>query len=210
MKRSSSSRSVKCSVPLALAWSHAGLAYRVTPWPEARFEKRYGDEWIPTSPTEDALASAAQTCGAREWAPYLEFVPAGVRAYLERFAFTRMEALQVAARCPELVAELAATPALTAYVAAHPTLRGTAGACWREINAVFERTGVYGVLEWLGLPASRQTLGILRNVADVDVPKRLLEPLRSLLWEPRAIFLLQRMPAISDRELTQCCHALAA
>ena len=79
MKRSSSSRSLKCTVPLALAWSHAGMAYRVTPWPEARFEKRFGDEWIPTSPTEDALASAAQTCGAREWAPYLEFVPAGVR-----------------------------------------------------------------------------------------------------------------------------------
>ena len=50
------------SVPLALAWSHAGVAYRVTPWPEVRFERRYGEDWVEISPTEEALASAAQTC----------------------------------------------------------------------------------------------------------------------------------------------------
>jgi hypothetical protein len=42
------------------------------------------------------------------------------------------------------------------------------------------------------------------------VAKRLLEPLRSMLWEPRAIFALQRMPAITDRLLERYCHALAA
>jgi len=31
-----------------------------------------------------------------------------------------------------------------------------------------------------------------------------------LLWEPTAIFALQRMPAITDRMLAQTVHALAA
>src|SRR5687767_10432593 len=102
-----SSRSKKkCFVPLALTWSHSGVSYRVTPWPEAQFERLYGDEWIASSPTEDVLASAAQSCGAAEWKPYLEFVPAAVREFLARFAFGRMEALQVVARCPGLLESL--------------------------------------------------------------------------------------------------------
>lgn len=208
--RSSSRSALRCSVPLSLAWSHAGVAWRVTPWPEARFECLYGDEWIPTSPTEDVLASAAQACGGSAWAPYLEFVPAAVRSFLDGFRLMRMEALQVAARCPALLDELAGTPALTAFLAAHVSLRGTEGACWAEIGAVFERSGVFGLLEWLGLPASRQTLAILRNLADPEVPKRLLEPVRGMLWEPRAIFILQRQTAITDRQLAGFCHALAA
>src|SRR5581483_7744030 len=28
-----------CSVPLALAWSHCGVPYRVTAWPEVQFER---------------------------------------------------------------------------------------------------------------------------------------------------------------------------
>ena len=206
----SSRRSKKCLVPLALTWSHSGVTYRVTAWPEVQFERRYGDDWIAVSPTEDVLASAAQSLGALEWRPYLEFVPRDVREFIARFSFARMEALQVAARCPELLPELAETPALMAFVASHVGLRGTAGPCWAEIRAVYERSGVFGVLEWLGLPASRQTLAILRNVAAPDLPKRFLSPLRTLLWEPRTIFALQRMPAITDRELARCCHALAA
>lgn len=200
----------KCFVPLALSWSHAGVPYRVTPWPEVRFERLYGDEWIITSPTEDAMASAAQTCGVAAWRPYLEFVPAEVREFLARFSFARMEALQVVARCPGLLAALAEVPALTAFLAAHVNLRGTSGACWEEINAIFERSDVFGVLEWLGLPASRQTLGILQNVAEPDLSKRFLEPLRTLLWEPQTIFALQRLPAITDRQLARFCHPLAA
>ena len=73
-----------------------------------------------------------------------------------------------------------------------------------------ERSGVFGVLEWLGLPASRQTLGILRSVVEPDLPRRLLEPLRTVLWEPRTIFALQRLPALTDRHLARFCHALAA
>jgi hypothetical protein len=200
----------KCLVPIALSWSHSGVSYRVTPWPDVQFERLYGDEWIVTSPTDDVLASAAQSCGPVEWRAYLEFVPAEVREFLARFAFTRMEALQVVARCPALLAALAETPALTAYLASHVTLRGTSGACWTEIGAIFERSDIFGVLEWLGLPASRQTLGILQNVAEPDLSKRFLEPLRTMLWEPRSIFALQRMPAITDRQLARFCHALAA
>lgn len=200
----------KCLVPLALTWSHEGVSYRVSPWPEVQFERLYGTDWIPTTPGEMVLASAAQTLGDCAWRPYLEFVPAKVRRFLEPFAFTRMEALQVAARCPGLLGDLTDTPAFTAYVAAHVSLRGTGGPCWAEINAIHERSGVFGLLEWLGLPASRQTLAILRNVAEPDLPKRFLEPLRTLLWEPGAIFALQRLPAITDQQLARYCHALAA
>lgn len=198
------------AMPLALAWSHCGVSYRVTPWPEVQFERRYGDEWIPALLSEDAVASAAQTCGAAEWRPYLEFVPAEVRELLERFSFCRMEALLVAARCPALLPVLQEAPALTAFVAGHMSLRGAETPRWNEINAVQERSDIFGVLEWLGLPASRQTLSILGNLADPDVPKRFLEPLRTMLWEPRAIFALQRMSGITDRQLARYCHALAA
>jgi len=129
---------------------------------------------------------------------------------LERFTFGRIDALQVAARCPSLLPLLEETPALTAFLASHVSLRGTAEACWDEIEAVHGRNGVFGVLDWMGLPASRQTLTILGNVVEPDLPKRFLEPLRSLLWEPTAIFALQRMPAITDRLLAQTVHALAA
>ena len=200
----------KCFIPLALTWTHCGVQYRVSPWPEVRFESLYGEDWIITSPTEDALSSAAQTFLPQDWNPDLEFTPPDVRAFLERFSFGRMDALQVVSRCPSLLSILDETPALTSFLASHTILRGTAEACWAEIEAVFERSGVFGLLEWLGLPASRQTLTILGNVVEPDLPKRFLEPLRTLLWEPTAIFALQRMPAITDRMLAQTVHALAA
>ena len=200
----------KCFVPLALTWTHCGVNYRVSPWPEVRFECLYGDDWITTSPTEDVLSSAAQAFLPQDWNPYLEFVPTETREFLERFSFGRMDALQVIARCSSLLETLTETPALTSFLASHVNLRGTAEACWEEISAVHERSGVFGVLEWLGLPASRQTLSILGTVVEPDLPKRFLEPLRSLLWEPTAIFALQRMPAITDRVLAQTVNALAA
>lgn len=200
----------KCFVPLALTWSHCGVAYRVSPWPEVRFECLYGEDWIATSPTEEVLSSAAQAILPQDWSPYLEFVPADVRQFLQRFTFGRMDALQVVARCPSLLERIAETPALTSFLASHVSLRGTAEACWEEISAVHERSGIFGVLEWMGLPASRQTLVILGNMVEPDLPKRFLEPLRSLMWEPTAIFALQRMPAITDRMLAQTVNALAA
>ena len=71
-------------------------------------------------------------------------------------------------------------------------------------------SGIFGLLEWLGLPASRQTLTILRHLESADLPQRFLEPLRTQLWEPRTIFALQRIPAITDRDLAVHCHAAAA
>jgi hypothetical protein len=108
------------------------------------------------------------------------------------------------------IKRLIETPALTAFVAAHANLRGTAEPRWAEINAVHERSGSFGLLEWLGLPASRQTLTILRHLESADLPQRFLEPLRTQLWEPRTIFALQRIPAITDRDLAVHCHAAAA
>jgi hypothetical protein len=204
------SRRSPMSFPLVLAWSHYGAAYRVTPWPEVQLERCYGNEWIPVAASADVLAAAACVLNEQNWKPYLEFVPAGVREYLTRFKLTRMEALLVAARCPALLAELADTPALTAFVAAHADLRGTPGQVWAEINAVYERSAIFGLLEWLGLPSSRQTLTVLRNLSDPDVPKRFLGPLRALLWEPRSIFTLQRTPAITDRQLARYCHSPVA
>jgi hypothetical protein len=207
---STPSRRSPMSFPLVLAWSHGGSAHRVTPWPEVQLERRYGDEWIAVTPTADLVASAARTLTEGDWQPYLEFVPAEMREFLTRFTHTRMEALLVAARCPALFMELTETPALAAFVFSHPELRGTAGPAWGEINAVHERSGIYGLLEWLGLPASRQTLAVLRNLSDPDVPKRFLGPLRAMLWEPRTIFSLQRSPGITDRQLARYCHAPAA
>jgi hypothetical protein len=199
-----------CVVPLGLNWTHCGVAYRVSAWPEVRFECLYGEDWIETSPTEEALSSAAIAFLPGDWGPYLEFVPVEIRQFLERFTYARMEALQVVARASSLISTLVETPALTAFLSAHVTLRGTTEACWTEIEAIHERAGIYGLLEWLGLPASRQTLVILGNVAEPDLPKRFLEPLRRLLWEPTAIYALQRMPAITDRMLAETVHALAA
>lgn len=203
-------RHVKCYVPLALTWSHSGVLHRVTHWPDVQFERLYGTEWIAIAPSAEALATAAKTLTSADWEPYLEFVPTAVREFMALFAFSRLEALQVAARCPALMADLAETPALTAFVSAHVELRGSPAPRWTEINAIHERNGIFGVLEWLGLPASRQTLAILRNVVQPNLPRRFLEPLRSMLWEPKALTALQRDPALTDRQLSHYIHALAA
>jgi hypothetical protein len=207
---SAPTRRKKVLVPLALAWSHCGIPYRVTAWPDVQFERLYGDEWIAVAPSEEVLASAAQSCGPLAWRSFLEFVPTEPREFLTRFTLMRMEALQVIARCPELLPVLAETPALLAFIAAQAAPARDTEPRWAELNAVFERSGTFGVLEWLGLPASRQTLGILKSFVDPDVPKRFLEPMRTMLWEPRGIFALQRLPAITDRQLARACHALAA
>ena len=202
--------SVKCYVPLALTWSHSGVLHRVTHWPDVQFERLYGTDWIAIAPSAEALATAAKTLTAADWQPYLEFVPAAVREFMGPFNFSRLEALQVAARCPALIADLAETPALTAFVSAHVELRGSPAPRWTEINAIYERNGIFGILEWLGLPASRQTLAILRNVVQPNLPRRFLEPLRGMLWEPKALTALQRDPALTDRQLSRYIHALAA
>ncbi len=197
--------------PIELSWSQYGSHWRATLWPEVRFERKTDDDkWEPAEPSEDVIASGAVALDDAGWRRYLEFVPAGERALLGRFHFGRLGALQVIVRCPSLLPELTATPALTPFLADHASLRGTPGPRWEEIAAIHDRSGIFGVLEWLGLPASRQTLGILRQITDPDLPRRLLEPLRTSLWESEGIWLLAHAGPMTDRQLARRCHALAA
>ena len=204
------SRITPASAP-ELSWVLDGARWRVTAWPEATFlvETAPGC-WSPGVPGESALASAALGVNPARWRRYLEFVPSEVGAFLGRFAFSRMSALFALTRCPELSGELLRTPALVAFLIAHRGLRGGETEAWGEISAVSERDGTFGLLQWLGLPASRQTLEVLRRVADPDLPRRLLEPLRSALWDPEVIWSLGRGGVVSDEQLARACHALAA
>ena len=194
-----------------LTWIHDGVRQRVSVWPDVRFEREIGpDEWLELEPGEGAFASAALGVTGRQWRRYLEFVPAAEREFLEKFQFSRMAALHVIVRCPSLLGELVQVPALTAFLTAHLGLRGGDAPAWDEITAVYERDGLFGMLQWLGLPASRQTLAILHHIADPDLPRRLLEPLRAALWEPEAIWALSHGATLTDERLMAACHALAA
>jgi hypothetical protein len=193
-----------------LVWSHQGLIHRATTWPEVRFERRDEQDWVEVEPDEAMFASAAARLDGPAWAAYLEYFPADVRAFLCGFKYGRLAALHVITACPSLLGDLSLVPALTAFVAAHERLRGGGEPRWSEMTAVHERAGLYGVLEWLGLPASRQTVTILQNVLDPDLPHRLLAPLRSVLWEPETVVVLQRTRGLTDRQLARFCHPLAA
>ena len=199
------------AAPGFLHWIHDGYRYRVTAWPEAAFHREViPGHWEAEDPSPGALASAALGVGGAAWRRFLEFVPPEVRGLLPRYVHGRMAALLVALRCPDLLSELHQTPVLTCFLAAHSELRGGGAAAWAEISAVHEREGTFGLLQWLGLPASRQALAILRRVAEPDLPPRLLAPLRASLWEPVVCSQLARVPALDDEELFLACHALAA
>lgn len=213
-KRAPRRRRVAVAAPVEapiLTWIHDGVRHRVGVWPDVRFEREGAPgEWREAEPTEAAFASAALGVGAAQWRRYLEFVPGTERAFLERFEFSRLAALHVIIRCPEILGELINAPALTPFLALHRSLRGGDASNWNEITAIFEREGVFGVLTWLGLPASPQTLSILAHIKDPDLPRRLLEPLRSALWDPEAIWTLAHAPLLNDEQLAHACHALAA
>jgi len=199
------------TVPASLHWIHDGYRHRVTAGPEAAFHREViPGRWESEDPSPAALASAALGVSGPAWRRFLEFVPPEVRALLQRYTHGRMAALLVALRCPELMGELHQTPVLAGFLAAHPELRGGGAAAWAEISAVYGREGGFGLLQWLGLPASRQALAILRKVAEPDLPPRLLAPLRASLWEPAVRSQLARVPALDDEELFHACHALAA
>lgn len=201
---------VKMAPSVDLVWSYLGVSYRVTVWPDVALERFVDDRWVPAVANEDTLASGMVEIEPAAWKRYLEFLPSAERAVVERFRYGRLAALLLVARCPQLVTDIDETPALVAFLAAHAALRGTNGPRWDEVAAVHERGGVFGVLEWLGLPASRETLTILRNLIDPDVPRRLLEPLRELLWRPSANLMLQRAQGMTDAQLAKYCCALAA
>ena len=210
-RRKAARPAVSDAVLPELSWIHDGVRHRVTLWPDVTFLREdVSGHWTTDGIGEDAFASDALGVTPAQWRRYLEFVPMAERDWLELFQFSRVAALQLITRCPTLLPMLKEFPALTAFLTAHVSLRGGDEPRWTEIAAVNEREGVFGLLQWLGLPASRQTLAILRNVADPDLPRRLLEPLRAALWEPEAIWALSHAPALTDERLTETCHALAA
>lgn len=195
----------------AISWVHDGVRHRVTVWPDVSFEREVApDEWVSGEPGEGALASSALGITANQWRRYLEFVPAAEREFVTKFQFGRLAALHVITQCPALLDELTQVPALVPFLTAHRGLRGDERTRWSEIAAVFEREGIFGVLQWLGLPATRQARTILGNIADPDLPRRLLEPLRAALWDPETIWALSRSAALTDERLAVACHALAA
>jgi hypothetical protein len=196
--------------PVELNWSHYGVPHRVTTWPEVRFERLSDSGWAEESPAPEACASAAASLDDAAWWRYLDFVPAAVREFLEQFRYGRLEALQIIGRCPELLRDLVETPALTPFVACHAILRGTKMPNWEELRAIHERSGIFGVMDWLGMPASRQTLAILRQIGVPDLPRRFLEPIRALLWEPASIIDLEAHSVITDQQLARFCHSRAA
>jgi len=193
-----------------LVWSHYGERYRVDN--DLNFF-REGDAgwtaWQP-DPSSSIFSSAADMISETRWAAFLEFAPMPVRRLLEQFDVGRLGVLAVVAYCPGLVADLLAAPALAPFVAEHTRLRGLAASHWEEIAAVHGRGGVYALLEWLGLPASRQTLTILQRIAEPDLGRRLLEPIRAALWEPETIWLLQHTPTLNEQALRHHCQATLA
>lgn len=209
MKRSSSRTAAR---PVQLSWSCYGASHRVTAWPEIRFEQTAGAAPLPYAPdpASPAFAAAAPQLNSVQWDRFLYNVPAEERQWLELFGPGRLDALAVLACCPALFAALAETPALMPFLAAHTALRGAASPRWSEINALYERGGIFSMLEWLGLPASRQTLAILGHIAQPDLPRRLLEPLRTMLWAPETIGAIQRRDTLTTQILADCGHALAA
>lgn len=196
--------------PAELIWQHFGVLHRLTVWPEVVLERRAGEGWEPADAGAAVLDAGAVGLDAAAWRRYLEFVPAAERAFLQRFRYGRLAALVLVARCPGLLADLESTPALVAFLAAHAELRGASAHPWDEMTALHERAGVFGLMEWLGLPADRGALAVLGNLCDPDVPRCLLEPLRTLLWRPAASMILQRATSLTDRQLAGYCHALAA
>lgn len=207
MKNNSSDKLISRSAELV--WSHYGERYRVDA--ELNFFRESEGGWVAwqPDPSTSIFSSAADAISETRWKFFLEYIAPASRRLLEMFDVGRAGVLAVIAQCPELVADLLATPALAPFVAEHARLRGTE-ARWDEMAAVHNRGGVYALLEWLGLPASRQTLTILQKIAAPDLARRLLEPIRASLWEPETIWFLQHTPTLTERALSHHCDCVAA
>ena len=193
-----------------LVWSHYGERYRVDN--DLNFYREIDDGWTAwqPDPASSIFSSAADMISETRWAAFLEFVPAADRKLLEQFDVGRLGVLAVIAYCPALVIDLLVTPALAAFLAEHTRLRGLDAPRWEEIAAVHNRGGVYALFEWLGLPASRQTMTIFQKIAEPDLGRRLLEPIRAALWEPETIWLLQHVPSLTEHSLTHHCQTSLA
>lgn len=195
----------KLAEPVLLAWFHQNRAHRVTAWPDVRFEQQIDDRWLSVEPdpADASFGNAQEALGAATWTRFLSFLPEAEREFVQGFRQGRLGALAVVTRCPALLADLRETPALTPFLAAHAMLRGTETPRWSEINAVHERGGVFALLEWLGLPATREALDILRRIQDPDLALCRLAPIRARLWAPEYTWLLSRVDAVGERELAR-------
>jgi hypothetical protein len=193
-----------------LVWSHYGERFRVDN--ELNFYREVDDSWTAwqPDPASSIFSSAADMISETRWSAFLEFVPAAERRLLEQFDVGRLGVLAVVAFCPGLVADLLAAPALAPFVAEHTRLRGLDASRWEEIAAVHNRGGIFALCEWLGLPASRQTVTIMQKIAEPDLARRLLEPIRAALWEPETIWLLQHLPNLTELSLTHHCQTSVA
>lgn len=195
---------------IELVWSHNGERFCVDNELNFLRESNAGWEtWVP-DPSSSIFTSAADQISDVRWNAFLDFLPAAQRRLLEYFEIGRASVLAVVAFCPELLSDLLATPALAPFVAEHARLRGTEGPRWDELKAVHSRGGVFSLLEWLGMPASRQTLSVLQKIATPDLARRLLDPIRVSLWEPETVWVLQHMPSLSERALAHHCECVAA
>jgi hypothetical protein len=190
-----------------LVWSHYGERYRVDN--ELNFFRESDGGWRAwqPDPASSIFSSAADMISETRWSAFLEFVPAAERKLLVQFDVGRLGVLALVAFCPGLVGDLLATPALAPFITEHTRLRGIDAPRWDEIAAVHNRGGVYALLEWLGLPASRQTRMILQKITEPDLARRLLEPIRAALWEPETIWLLEHTACINERALAHHCQA---
>jgi len=175
------------ALPLSLQWAHYGVPHRLTAWPDVCLEKNYSGEWIPIRPSAELLEAASLELSRRgrstHWDYYLDFVPQPEREFIQAFEFNRVCALFAAAHCPALLPDLRRTPALTVFLAEELELRDTGEATWAQLNAIYKRSGIWGVLEWAGLPATAHTLHALGELDSPDLPRRFLEPLRAQLWQ---------------------------
>jgi len=193
------------ALPLSLQWAHYGMLHQITAWPDVRVEKNYGGEWIPVRPSAELLEAAALELSRRghsaHWDSYLDFVPLPEREFIQHFEFNRVSALLAVAHCPMLLPDLRRTPALIVFLAEQFELRSEGEATWGQLNAVYERAGIWGVLEWLGLPATTHTLRALGDLDSPDLPHRFLKPLRAQLWaeEPQALSFSERLVGRSLR-----------
>jgi hypothetical protein len=181
-RRSASRRSANLSP--ALLWHHLGKGYRISIWPEVAFEKEITPGlWRPFTPDPrgDVFSAGAVMLDRRRWKPYLEFCPASWRELIEKFSFHRLHALTALALCPALQEDFEDSPILALLAASHAELRGSPPE-WGELNAVRERGNVYAVMEWLGLPSTREALEQLQQI-DLDLPLRDLRRIREVLWQ---------------------------
>ena len=181
-RRSSSRRSVNLAPDLI--WHHMGKGYRVSIWPEVAFEKEISQglwrSYTP-DPRGDVFCAGAVMLDRRRWKPYLEFCPQSWVSLIEKFSFHRLHALTALALCPALQEDFEDSPILALLAASHADLRGSAPE-WGELNAVREHGNVYSVMEWLGLPSTKEALEQLQQI-DLDIPLRDLRRVREVLWQ---------------------------